>query len=81
MAKAKIYLNNKETEMQFDKKDVDSWRTSLRDYDVKRKSPTHERVERNKIVTNREVKMKDVEFNPILSAYTDQNKVNWFFSL
>jgi hypothetical protein len=61
--------------MQFDKKDVDSWRTSLRDYDVKRKSPIQERVERNKIVTHREVKFKDVEFNPVLSVYTDSKRV------
>lgn len=62
--------------MQFDKKDVESWRTSLRDYDVKRKSPVHERVERNKIVTNKEVKLKDIEFNPVLSVYTDPKRVN-----
>jgi hypothetical protein len=61
--------------MFFPENDIQSWKNDLKEYDLKRKTFQIERVEKPVQITHKDVKLKDIQYHPILQVYADKNKV------
>lgn len=54
---------------------VESWKNEIRSYSEAKKKTAWDHVESPKKVTHREVKAKQVEFDPILQVFNRGDKV------
>jgi hypothetical protein len=55
--------------------DISQWKEDLKNYDVRRKTVTWKDFQPIKPTTFKEVKQKELEYNPILAKYADEQRV------